>query len=138
VQQRGDPAAGCRQAVVLGDGRAGLVPDHFDIPPGGQGQGFGGRLEAELASPAEHDYVRVVVEQLGQVGRLDPGTVVGAGLGPVPTSAAARPQLGVPEAAQPVDVDEAPAVTPYRRRRIGGHHISVEPSTLGARRLAAA
>jgi hypothetical protein len=95
MERRGDPPPGGRQTVVLADGGPGLGPDHLDVPAGGQRQRLGCRLQPQLPSPAEHHYVRVVVQQLGQVGRLDTGTVPGPRLVPVPPPAATRPEFGV-------------------------------------------
>ena len=70
-------------------------------------------LEPTLASSTQHDDVRPVLDEFHEVGRLNAGLVLGAGLVPVPGPASTRPQLRVSQLADALDVDRAPSVATH-------------------------
>ena len=59
----------------------------------------GRRLQSELASSAQHDDVRGMLEQLQKLCGLNTWVMVCTRLGPIPLAAPAGPQLGVTQTA---------------------------------------
>ena len=110
MQQRRHPPALGGQAVVFIDRRAGFLLGDFDVALRQEGERFGGGLQPELASPAEHHDLRRMLEQLFHVGGLDAGLVLSSRLVPVPGSASAGPELGVSKPSHALDLDVSPTV----------------------------
>lgn len=121
-QSRDSPAVRC-EVVVLLDRCPGLFVYDLELAVTEDPEGLWTGLQAELASPAQDDDLRLVLEQLVDICRLDSGVMLGAGLPPVPGSAAAGPELRVAQAPEPLDLDVPPALRTDLWRALGlqGH-----------------
>ena len=81
-----------------------LQPRSLDLQPL---SGFLGHLEAFVLALSDDDGLRAVLDQLPNIVGLDTGGVVCTRLGPVPSSAASRPELGITKVSD-VGVDTTP------------------------------
>jgi regulator of protease activity HflC (stomatin/prohibitin superfamily) len=86
--------------------------------------------EPPQTAGAEDYEIRLVIQQLSHVCGKDTWPAIGAGFIPVPGSPAARPQLGIAQPAELLDVDKAPAGVDHTGRRL------VHTPRLGRQRLA--
>jgi hypothetical protein len=68
-------------------------------------QGFRADLQGLENAFGKHHHLGPVLQEFLDIGRLNPGTVVGAGLFPVPLAHPARPELRVPEGAPVFELD---------------------------------
>jgi len=69
---------------------------------------LGARPQHKLHAARAHDHAHAMVKELRDVGDLNARDMVGIGLRPVPSPAAARPELHVLAAAKPLNVQDAP------------------------------
>jgi hypothetical protein len=108
MDQRTNPV-GLAQQIVGRDRLAGRQDVHADSPLSEQRQRLRANLQHPEDSHGEYDDFGAVFEQLDDVRRLNAGIVAGASLAPVPSTRAARVELGVLDGAVAVDADPAPA-----------------------------
>ena len=105
-----------RQSVIERDRRSRFLDMEFDFCLAQQLQRLWTSAQpAELAT-TQDDHTTTVVQQLVDIGRLDPGYVMRAGLVPVPAAAAAGPELVVAARSEAVDLNPSPAKLENSRR----------------------
>ena len=108
VKQSSNGDALRREVIVDGAGLLRLGNVHRHIPVLQQGQRFPAGVQSQQHAAAQDNHLAAMVDQLGDVRRLDTGCMVGAGFTPVPGTAAARPQLEILSGTDAVDGHAAP------------------------------
>jgi len=78
------------------------------VPFRQQLQGFRADAQPAKGASRQYDRCRTVVEQLGNVGRLDARPMGGPGLVPIPFPGPAWEDLGIAERADALDFDPSP------------------------------
>ena len=108
MEEACDAATFRGQAVVRRQRGVGLLAYDRHSTCFEQRQRFWRDFKSAVAAAAEDHQIGLVVQQLSHVCAENAWSVIGAGFAPIPRSAAARPQLGVTEPAESLDLDEAP------------------------------
>jgi hypothetical protein len=118
VEEACDSATFRGQAVVRRQRGVGLLAYDRHSTCFEQRQRFWRDFKSAVAAAAEDHQIGLVVQQLSHVCAENAWSVIGAGFAPVPRSAATRPQLGVAEPAESLDLDEAPTVVDHPGRHL--------------------
>ena len=97
------------QSIVQLDCAFGRQRMRLHAALGQQSKSFLAYVKSAQHALRQHDRSSAMLEQLGDIGRLNAGLVSRPGLLPIPFPRSARKYLGVPESADAFDVNPAPS-----------------------------